>query len=238
MKTHLPLIAIAGMAISFVNMVSAAPEIDVIQAKKSLKDAVGSIKFGEVVQGEQSSAVTFIIRNTGSSKLRNLKVSVLGAKDFVATQPAKSRLSPGGKTTFKVTFSPQQAGTRKAQVRIASNDANENPFRINVTGVGTAAPPPLLNWAGEWNTDWGTMILTQDGSSVVGTYTYDSGRITATVQGDTLVGTWSEAPSYAPPVDAGDFVLTISADRKSFTGAWRYGSTGEMSGGWNGTRVE
>ena len=82
------------------------------------------------------------------------------------------------------------------------------------------------------------MQFTQSGNQVTATYTYDDGRITGTVSGNTLTGTWSESPSYQPPDDAGDIVLTMAADGNSFTGNWRYGtSTGTWDGTWTATRI-
>ncbi|HPL52519.1 MAG TPA: copper amine oxidase N-terminal domain-containing protein [Bacillota bacterium] len=89
------------------------------------------------------------------------------------------------------------------------------------------------SWAGEWDTNWGNTVLTQNGSTVTGTYTHDKGKINGTVYGNVIKGTWSESPSYSPPGDAGDMELTMSADGKSFTGKWRYGSEGSW-GNWDG----
>ncbi|MBC8275717.1 MAG: hypothetical protein H8E40_12215 [Chloroflexi bacterium] len=97
---------------------------------------------------------------------------------------------------------------------------------------------PQNIWTGKWESEeWGTMDLTQTGSSVTGTYTWDQGKIDGTVNGDILGGTWSEEPSYAPPTDAGDFEFTLSSDGNSFTGKWRYGSSGEWDGDWSGERI-
>jgi hypothetical protein len=94
------------------------------------------------------------------------------------------------------------------------------------------------SWAGEWNSNWGKMVFTQSGNVVTGTYTHDSGKLTGTISGNKLIGTWSEAGTYAPPNDAGDVELTMSEDGKSFTGKWRYGSTGNYnSSSWTGTRT-
>ena len=105
----------------------------------------------------------------------------------------------------------------------------------------TPTPTPITptgDWSGTWGSNWGQMTLTQSGNQVTGSYTHDNGRISATVSGNTLRGIWSEAPSYAPPDDAGEMVFNMSADRQSFTGDWRYGSTGGwQSGGWTGTRL-
>ena len=92
------------------------------------------------------------------------------------------------------------------------------------------------SYGGSWSTDWGDMTLTQSGNVVTGTYTHDSGKIKATVSGGVLTGKWSEYPSYAEPGDAGDVELVISSDCNSFTGKWRYGSTGDMTSTWTGTR--
>lgn len=93
------------------------------------------------------------------------------------------------------------------------------------------------DWTGTWNTDYGQMVLQQSGSTVTGTYTSNQGQIKGTVSGSKLTGTWSEVPSRTPPDDAGDFEFTISDDCNSFSGNWRYGSTGGWSGGWSGTRT-
>lgn len=89
------------------------------------------------------------------------------------------------------------------------------------------------SWTGEWETNWGKMVLTQNGASVTGTYTHDSGKINGTISGNTLIGSWSESPTYAPPNDRGDIEFTMSPDGKSFTGKWRYGSEGNW-GNWEG----
>lgn len=109
------------------------------------------------------------------------------------------------------------------------------------TGESTSTQPkPAVNtdlgkysWQGEWDSNWGKMVLTQSGSNVTGTYTHDKGKISGTILGNVLAGTWSESPSYAPPNDAGDIEFTMSEDGKSFTGKWRYGSEGSW-GNWEG----
>ena len=98
------------------------------------------------------------------------------------------------------------------------------------------SPMPLSTWTGVWDTDWGTMELTQSDGSVTGTYEHDQGQIQGTVQGNKLIGTWSEYPSYAPPDDAGDFEFTLSPDGNSFSGRWRYDSEGDWSE-WTATRT-
>ena len=104
-------------------------------------------------------------------------------------------------------------------------------------GVTSTDPQDLgkFTWEGEWDSNWGHMILTQSGSTVTGTYTHDSGRITATVSGNKLSGTWSEAPSYSPDRDAGDIEFIMSSDGKTFSGSWGYGSN-LSAGTWTGSK--
>ncbi|MEA4960771.1 copper amine oxidase N-terminal domain-containing protein [Lutispora sp.] len=109
-----------------------------------------------------------------------------------------------------------------------------NPTTITVT-ASTAGSSDLgkYSWEGEWDSNWGKMILTQNGPIVTGTYTHDKGRINGTISGNVLTGTWSESPSYAPPNDSGEIEFTMSADGKGFSGKWRYGSEGSW-GNWEG----
>jgi hypothetical protein len=111
---------------------------------------------------------------------------------------------------------------------ILSNQAN---FTLN------CASAPGGVWAGTWETTYGTMVLTQTGNQVSGYYEHSNGHITGTVSGNVLYGTWSEAPTYAAPDNAGDVQLTISPDGKTFTGGWRYGSSGSWNMNWNGTTI-
>lgn len=115
-----------------------APEIDVRLAGRSLKSGRSSTPFGRVSIGTKSKAVSYTIRNVGNAPLKNLKVGVKGthAKDFVITQPRKSRIAAKAETTFKVSFLPKKQGVRKAQLQILSNDADENPFRVALQGTG------------------------------------------------------------------------------------------------------
>jgi hypothetical protein len=99
---------------------------------------------------------------------------------------------------------------------------------------GNAGGSSCAGWAGNWNTDFGTMQLIVLGNDVSGTYNYKGGKITGTASGNTLSGKWSQQPSYNPPNDAGDFQFTLAPGGGSFTGQWRYGSSGSWSQ-WNGT---
>ena len=101
----------------------------------------------------------------------------------------------------------------------------------------SCASAPGGIWAGTWETTYGTMILSQSGNQVTGSYEHSNGIITGTVSGNILYGTWSEAPTYTAPDYAGDVQLTISPNGFTFTGGWRNGSSGSWSMNWNGTKI-
>lgn len=116
-----------------------SPEISVQQPIGSeLTDAKTKKSFGTVKVGKKGPAKTFTIRNTGKANLTGLALATSGkhAKDFIVTKLSKTTLAPGASTTFKVTFKPTAKGTRKAVIQLKSNDANENPFDIPLTGAG------------------------------------------------------------------------------------------------------
>lgn len=119
--------------------VAGAPEIEVQQPlKTSLVDGTAKKSYGTVVVGQSGTPKTYTIKNTGTDNLTELAVSVDGthAGDFQITQPDKTKLLPGAKATFTVTFSPTASGTRSAAIHIESNDEDENPFDIKLSGSG------------------------------------------------------------------------------------------------------
>jgi hypothetical protein len=92
------------------------------------------------------------------------------------------------------------------------------------------------DWAGTWSTTYGTMVLTQTGAAVTGTYEYRDGRIAGTVSGNVLSGRWTEAPTRTGS-DAGDITFTMSADRLSFNGVWTRDTETTLGRTWTGTRT-
>lgn len=114
------------------------PEIAVKQGSANLMDGKAKSDFGTVKVGKKSKAKTFTITNKGGATLKNLKITASGAKknDFVIAPPGTTTLAAGKSTTFKITFKPTGTGPRNAALKIASNDADENPYDIKLTGIG------------------------------------------------------------------------------------------------------
>jgi hypothetical protein len=103
--------------------------------------------FGNVENGSSSSIITFTIQNTGSIDLDisgTPKVAISGtnASEFTIDETSTSAtVSASGTTTFTITFSPTSVATGKtAAISIANDDVtdSEDPYVINLTGIGTA----------------------------------------------------------------------------------------------------
>lgn len=114
-----------------------APEIAVQQPKGSdLTDGSAKRAFGTARVGKEGQMRTFVIKNTGSAKLKGLDITRRGANaaDFIVNGPTDVALASGKSTTFTVTFKPKAKGLRTAALQIKSNDTDENPFDIQLSG--------------------------------------------------------------------------------------------------------
>jgi alpha-tubulin suppressor-like RCC1 family protein len=123
-----------------VNRLSAAPEIEVTQAGINIP-AGGAKSFG-VASGGRSTSLTFVIKNTGNADLTGLQTSIDGtdaASFSVTSAPTSPVAGPTGSTTMTVRFSPATSGPKTAELHIANNDNDENPFNITLTGTGLSS---------------------------------------------------------------------------------------------------
>ena len=112
-----------------------APEMAVEQPPGTNIPDGGSQSFA--APAGRNSSITFTIRNTGTDDLTGLTTSLDGtdAADFTVTAGPSAPVSgPNGTTTFTLRFAPATAGAKTAALHIASNDADENPFDIALTG--------------------------------------------------------------------------------------------------------
>lgn len=134
---------VSGVPTFVVNLSGAserpAPEIEVQQPSKTrLTDGKTKRSFGTAKVRSKGRSLTFRIINTGDAMLTGLALSKSGSdsKDFMVAALGRTQLAPGTSTTVKVTFMPRGTGTRKAMLNLRSNDADESPFGIRVSGLG------------------------------------------------------------------------------------------------------
>jgi Abnormal spindle-like microcephaly-assoc'd, ASPM-SPD-2-Hydin len=114
------------------------PEIVVEQPPATgLIDGTAKKSFGKIAVGKKSPAKIFTIINTGKADLTGIAITKNGkqASDFLITALTKTTVAPGTTATFKVTFKPKVKGVRNASIQIKSNDEDENPFDIKLTGT-------------------------------------------------------------------------------------------------------
>ena len=126
------------------------PEMDVLGNSQSITDGDTTpssgdhTDFGTGFLGSSPVTRTFTIENTGG-ELLNLTsnpdfVQVAGthAADFTVTgQPSSPVAAGGGTSTFTISFSPSAIGLREAQIIIANDDNDENPYTFSIQGTGS-----------------------------------------------------------------------------------------------------
>lgn len=124
---------------------AAGPEIVVERdPNHSLTDNTGFVDFGAALPAN-NTVRTFTIRNTGTAPLTGLFIIEDGSNppDFAFSALSSNSVNPGGTATFSVTFTPLSAGAKTAAIYIASNDADENTFDIELRGTGGV---PITSW--------------------------------------------------------------------------------------------
>ncbi|MCP5532465.1 MAG: leucine-rich repeat protein [Akkermansiaceae bacterium] len=139
-----------------------SPEIAVEDpAGTDLVSGESIVTFDAAIAYSGSNWQTFTLINRGNAYLSNLSITKSGpnAADFLVGSLSKNHLIIGESITFVVTFRPSAVGSKNASLQIWSNDADENPFEIQLTGVGIAQPS-----APEIAVKLGTSFLTDDGS--------------------------------------------------------------------------
>ena len=128
-----------------VNVAAIPAEIVVEQPAGSDLPDGGSRAFPFVNVGSALD-LTFTIKNLGTQNLAltgTPKVAVDGAEAAmfsVTAQPASPVAGPTGSTTFTVRFAPTSGGAKTAALHIENDDADENPFDINLTGTANVLP--------------------------------------------------------------------------------------------------
>ena len=122
--------------VSGVLTVQTPREINIKQGSTNTASG-GSYAFGNQPSGTSSTVTTFTVENTGQESLSvgALTISGANASEFTITQVVSGTVNGGTSTTFTVTFSPTSSGPKVAQLSLVNDDANENPYVINLTGI-------------------------------------------------------------------------------------------------------
>jgi len=131
--------------VAFSFQVSAPATADITVTDSVLPAGDLSVPFGSVTQGSFAEQ-TVTVKNDGNA---NLTVGTIGTPNALAAPFSIQLDNCSGKTiaplascTFKVRFAPTTAGAFSDSFTVPSNDPDENPVTINVTGSGTAVLIP------------------------------------------------------------------------------------------------
>ncbi|RNI32369.1 choice-of-anchor D domain-containing protein [Rufibacter immobilis] len=179
-----------------------APEIDVTPGSNS-QGGSSAQAFGERNINTTSAPFTFTIHNTGNVPLTlttPLALRGTDANQFQITKQPDASIPAGGSSTFEVAFKPTSVSAKTANILIANNDANENPYSINLSGTGVLLPPTISSFEPNAAAVGNTILI--KGSNLVNTtsvifengktatYTVvDDNTLTATVPAGAATGT-------------------------------------------------
>lgn len=126
---------------------------------------------------------------------------------------------------------PKQCLAGVVNVVVQNRRISERPSGSSIQSQRT------LQISGQYQTDFGLVVLNQNGDRVSGTVEHKNGRLSGDLRGNVVRGFWAQEPTYLKPDDAGDFEFTFANDGRSFQGVWRYGTEGPWKDKWNGQLV-
>ena len=113
--------------------------------------------------------------------------------------------------------------------------------------AGCAEPGPIpkplpahITTGGRWESNWGDMVLSQQGSRVTGTFAYRNGSLEGRLDGDLLLFDWKQPGNKAEGVLAahGKGWLRVSQDGQVLEGVWGYRERRKGGGTWRAERPE
>ncbi|HWB02370.1 MAG TPA: choice-of-anchor D domain-containing protein [Verrucomicrobiales bacterium] len=144
------------------------PEIVVEQGPATGVPDGGTVDFAGVKLSLSGSAV-FQLRNAGTANLTGINLSIDGpnASDFAVTVPPPAVVLPGESHDFTVRFTPGALGARQAMLHIASNDTDENPFDLTLTGRGALPGDVDLSFNHAVNGAMRGVVLQPDGKVIL-----------------------------------------------------------------------
>ena len=122
------------------------PEIVIERSDGTSLEDGGEFSFGTLHPGKER-VHQFVIRNGGTAVLSGLSAGVGAGGDpgfVIASQPVSSVTGPGQSAGFTIRFAPGGSGLKTAVIRLASNDPDEDPFDIHLSGHG-ATPRQMFD---------------------------------------------------------------------------------------------
>jgi hypothetical protein len=100
-----------------------------------------SLDFGAVPIREKPAEELMTVKNDGTLNLSIGSIQLGGANanefSIVADKCSKKTLQPGASCTIEARFRPRSTGAKSATLVFPSNDPDENPVNVSLSGTGT-----------------------------------------------------------------------------------------------------
>ncbi|MBN1349535.1 choice-of-anchor D domain-containing protein [candidate division KSB1 bacterium] len=197
-------------------MITSVPDINVNPT---------SWNYGSMSVGNYSDK-TFVVSNTGAAEL-NVTATTLGGANqsefSIQSGGGSFTLAPAGSRNLTIRFAPTGAGSKSASLSISSNDPDENPLVIALSGQGVAVPVLSVN------------PTTLDFGIAATTLTFQI----ANNGGGSLTWTVAESPDKAwittisPKTGTNSATISVSVDRGALSGNSDTGTLAVTSNGGN-----
>jgi hypothetical protein len=188
LKKRLATVVAASSVLFIAGLGLSAPVLGSTTAP-ALSLSPGSLTFASQAIGMTSAGQTVTATNTGTANLLFENVALTGAdpSDFtIENSCIGSVITPGSSCTITVTFSPQDPGTRTADVTWTT-DAPGSPQTTPLTGTGAGAPPPLTIDDQFYSCSNGVCDVNDGGGVIINNFF----SVTFEASGGTPPDTWS-----------------------------------------------
>lgn len=203
------------------------PEIAVEELTGAdLVSGSSSTDFGPIRIGGNTFK-SFAIRNTGTLDLTGIDITFEGvnAADFYVTEAPSATVVPAASSTLTIIFAPTggASGVRSATLRMVSNDIDENPFDIALSGQAFST---TLDADSDGMNDWQEFRLSSLGfnwqtpnNAMVATYfavANENGLFTSTQVQDLNIG---RTLIQRNPT-SGEFTITFGLEKSTNLSGW------------------
>jgi Abnormal spindle-like microcephaly-assoc'd, ASPM-SPD-2-Hydin len=100
-----------------------------------------SINFGSIAVNKKSADQTVTVKNDGTANLNIAAITLGGTNanqfDLASDKCSKKTLAPNASCTVTLRFKPTATGAKTASLTMPSNDPDENPVNMSLSGTGT-----------------------------------------------------------------------------------------------------
>ncbi len=120
------------------DLIAKLPDVSLMVSNHVLADGETHGFGDEYILGGATNH-SFTVSNHGNVPLSGIAASIAAGPDaaeFSVTTPPPATLAPGASATFNVRFAPTVVGEAQATLLLASNDPDEQPFEVVLSGQG------------------------------------------------------------------------------------------------------